>query len=125
MLLLTMLALVAGLAAYWIWVRPELRARPSLAEFYAEEDRFFEAFRLKIAGLKARIATVVAGVAFVALEVNDLIAPFLSDAGVDVKALLPQIPAQLWPFITLGLMLLLQYFRKIAARREAAGGEPV
>ncbi len=124
MLLLTLLAVLTGLVAYLVWLRPALRVRPSLTEFWAEEDRLFESFRLKVAGLKAKITTVVAGVAFVALEANDLVAPLASEAGIDAKALLPQIPPQLWPFITIGLMLLLQYFRKLAARREAAG-DPV
>lgn len=125
MLLLIALALVAGLLAYLFVIRPVLRARPSLAEFWAQEDHFFEALRLKIAGLKAWLTTWIVGLAFVVLEANDMLAPVLASSGFDTHTLLPWVPAQAWPIVTVGLMLLLQYFRKIAARRQAAGGEPV
>lgn len=125
MLLLTAVSVCVFAVAYFIFVRPVLRARPSLAEFWQEEDRFLEALRLKVAGLKAWLTTMLVIVAGVALELNDFIAPLAAQAGIDVHTLLPQIPASAWPFITIGLMLLLQYFRKIAGRRERAGGEPV
>jgi hypothetical protein len=125
MYLLIALAVVVGLLAYAFVIRPALRARPSLNAFWISEGAFFEAIRLKIAGLKAWLTTWIVGLAFVVLELNDMLAPVLGAAGFDTHTLLPWVPAQAWPVITIGFMLLLQYFRKIAARREAAGGAPV
>lgn len=108
----------AVFAVYWIFVRPILRAQPSLATFWAQEDSFVAALKLKFAGAKQKLTTIAFLGAGVIVEAHDQLAPLASQAGVDVTQILPQIPAAAWPFITMGALALVQYFRTLSDRSK-------
>jgi hypothetical protein len=50
---------VAIVAAYVYWVRPVLRSRPELKEFYDRSGGVWGALRLRFAGIKTRLLAVV------------------------------------------------------------------
>lgn len=116
MLLNAALVVVPLAVVYVIWIRPILKARPSLAEFYDQEASYFAALRLKLAGLKQKIAGALIIGAGVAVECHDQIAPMLG--GVDFTPITSRVPATVWPFVTIGAVLLLNYFRKLADKRN-------
>lgn len=103
--------------AYWFWVRPWLKARPALADFYAREASFFAAFRLKFAGLKQKLTTLIVTVAGVFVTLHDQIAPMLGS--VDTSAIVAKVPSWAWPMIVIGVTLLLQWFRGLSDKRNS------
>jgi len=114
-----MAALIAAtvVSVYWVWVRPALRDKPSLKEFYEREESLWAAVRLKLAGLKQKLTAAVVFVAGVVVAAYDQIAPMMLEAGVDVQSLSDKIPSKAWPFILMGLVGLLQYFRSLSDKR--------
>lgn len=110
------LFLLCVIVAYWFWLRPWLQTRPALADFYAREASFFEAVRLKFAGLKQRLTTLIVTVAGVFVMLNDQIAPILGQ--VDTSAITAKVPQWSWPIIVIGVTLLMQWFRTLSDRRN-------
>jgi len=118
--LLPLLIGIIGCAAYIFWIRPLLRQRPSLKEFYDQEDSLWGAISLKTAGIKQHLTVAILGGAGVAVEAYDFIAPLLSQAGVDVTKIAPMIPPEAWPLINLGILALITYFRHQSDKRAAS-----
>lgn len=101
--------------AYWFWVRPILRQRPSLAAFWASEDSFFAALRLKFAGIKQKLTTAFVTIAGGVVLAHDQIAPLVTDTS-QWAAL---VPSWAWPMIPIGITVLVQWFRSLADQRAA------
>lgn len=112
-LLLVLLIVATALATYVFWIRPLLKATPSLGYLYADEERFWRAVAIKFDGLKQKLVTAIVGVSAFVVSAYDFIAPYVAQSGVDVTTLTDKIPAKLWPVIGIGLVLLLQYLRKL------------
>jgi len=115
-------ALISGavLSAYVVFIRPTLRDQPSFKEFYEQEESFWKALRLKLAGLKQKVTTTILFVAGIVIAGYDQIAPLVLETGVDVTSLTDKIPAKAWPFILMGAAGILQYFRRLSDQRAAA-----
>ena len=96
-----MAALIAATVGttYFTWIRPELKKRPALKEFYEQEESLWSALRLKLAGLKQKLTAAVLFVAGVVVTAYDQIAPMMLEAGIDVQSLSDKIPSKAWPFI--------------------------
>ena len=118
-ILLIVLIVVTLAAAYVVYIRPLLKARPALKEFYAQEKSISAAIRMKLAGMKQRLTAVLIVVAGVVVQAYDLIAPHLATAGIAPAQILPQVPAEAWPVIGIAIVLILGYFRKLSDDRAA------
>lgn len=119
-ILLTLLIVATLAATYFFWVRPLLKATPSLGYLYADEERFWRAVSAKFVGIKQKIiSATLAAVAFVVMA-YDTLAPMVASTGVDVAKLAPMIPADAWPAIGFATIMLLTYFRHIGDKNAAA-----
>lgn len=119
-LLLGLLIFATALATYVFWIRPLLKQNPSFAYFFATEQSFTAATRLKLVGLKQKIVGAVLAASAFIVSAYDFIAPLVAQSGVDVTQLSAKIPAQAWPVIGLASVLLLQYLRSLSDKRAAA-----
>ena len=117
-MIVAVLILPTLVAIYWFWVRPILRLRPSLHEFYAEADTFWEAVRLKFAGIKQKLASAAVVAASIAVTMYDLLAPIVSQ--VDVGGLTGTVPSWAWPLVMIAVTALFQWLRNLGDRRNAA-----
>lgn len=127
-ILLGLLIFATVAATYFFYVRPLLKATPSLGYLYQDEERFWRAVSVKFGGLKQRIATAIISAACFIVASYDTIAPLVASTGVDVTKLAPQVPADAWPWIGLVVVLLLGYFRKLGERsmlNKIASGEDI
>lgn len=111
------IVLIPIAAAYWFWIRPLLRSRPGLAEFYRREQSWLAALRLKFAGIKEKLTAVVVVMAAAATELHDQLAPVL--AGIDVTPFTSMVPQGWWPFIVAGTTAAMLLFRLLADNRSA------
>ncbi len=128
--LLVVLIVFTLISTYAFWIRPVLKTRPSLAEFYAREDSFWAAISLKFGGLKQKLTTAFVMIAGFVVSAYDFLAPLFAQSGVDVTTITSKIPPQAWPLIGMALMALVQYFRNLADKRidqklEDRGIDPV
>lgn len=127
-ILLGLLIFATLAATYVFYVRPLLKATPSLGYLYQDEERFWRAVKVKFDGLKQRVLTAAISAACFIVMAYDTIAPYVATAGVDVSKIAPMIPPDAWPLIGLGSVLLLGYFRKLGERsmlNKIASGESV
>lgn len=111
--------------AYLFWIRPILKQQPSLKEFYDVEGSFWSAFKLKTAGIKQKLVGAIGVVAIIVVQVYDKILPLMT--GVDTTKFVSLLPAWaqtdavqgfLWPMLSIGSILLLNYFRDLADKRH-------
>lgn len=130
--LLFVLIVTAALVGYVAFVRPALKATPSLKYFYEEEESWLRAIRAKFVGLKQKIVTFLLSVAAVVVTAYDQLAPYFVDAGVDPGLLLPKVPPYVWPIVSVAILWTIQHFRNIADKNAAANaaaliavGEPL
>lgn len=108
--------------AYWFFVRPILQKQPVFREVYAAEESALAALAAKFSGVKQRLATIFFSAIGFILLAHDEIAPLVTQAGVDPSQILPKVPSWLWPIITMVVLWIIQYFRKLAdenARKNA------
>lgn len=105
-------------AIYWFWIRPILKSRPALREFYESEESFFAALREKFAGLKQKLSSVIVIAASAAVSGYDFLEPIVG--GVDVSSLAAKVPAWCWPLILISLTALFQFLRNLADKRHKA-----
>jgi hypothetical protein len=115
-MILTVLILPTLASIYWFWVRPILRLRPSLKDFYARSDSFLEAVRLKFAGIKQKLASAAVVAASIAVTMYDVLAPIVSQ--VDVGGLTGSVPGWAWPLVMIAITALFQWLRNLADRRR-------
>ena len=105
------------LVGYVGYVRPALKKNPSFAFFFVQEQSVVRAARLKVRGLKQRLFTgSLIAVGFV-VEAYDWLSPLVATSGVDVTKLSDKIPADWWPFIMMGTLALIQWFRELRERQ--------
>jgi len=127
-LLLGLLIVATIAATYIFWIRPLLKATPSLGYLYANEEAFWRAVATKFDGLKQKLVTaLVAGSGFI-VSAYDFLAPYVTQSGMDVTTLTDKVPPQVWPLIGIGLVFLLQYLRKLGDQSmltKIATGESV
>jgi len=118
--LIVALTLLSVGTTYLFWIRPILKKQPTFAEFYAQEDTLWAALSAKFGGLKQRLTTAIVFIAGFVVEAYDFLAPLISQSGVDVTTILPKIPPQVWPLISMGILALVMYFRRLSDKRNAA-----
>lgn len=116
-MLRALLIIVPLASVYWFWLRPLLKQRPGLRELYAQEADIFRALRFKLAGLKQKLTGALLIAAAAAVECHDQLAPLV--AGVDFTPITSRVPAEAWPVVVAGSVLLLNWFRKLADKRAA------
>ena len=84
--MLTFVLVTATLVAvYWFWIRPILKSRPALHEFYEREESLFAAFREKLKGIKQKLSSAIVIIASAAISAYDFLTPIVS--GVDVSSI--------------------------------------
>lgn len=103
---------------YWFWIRPILKQTPSLKAFYDAEAGWWAAFSGKFAGIKQKLAGSLIALACLVVELSDYVAPALG--AVDTTPLTSHVPPWAWPIITIAAIKLLEYFRKLADKRNNA-----
>lgn len=118
--LLVILIVLTLIATYVFWVRPILKTRPSLAEYYAREDSLWAALSMKVSGLKQKLTTAIVMIAGFVVSAYDFLAPLVASSGVDITTITSKIPPQAWPLIGMALIALVQYFRNLGDKRTAA-----
>lgn len=115
--LLFLLLVVLPLVLIYVFaLRPVLKETPRFKEFYKNERSFFLALKDKFAGIKQKVATVVIALAGTFVTMWDIIAPAVT--GQDFGKIVTRVPPEAWPFIMMGMAILLQLFRHLAERRE-------
>lgn len=102
-------------AAYLFWVRPILRSRPALADFYATADSFWAAVRERFAGIKGKLAAAIGMAASAVVYLNDFLVPVAT--GIDWQPILTMLPDWAWPLILFGAFALIKWFRALTDRR--------
>ncbi|MDB5555441.1 MAG: hypothetical protein JWL86_5425 [Rhizobium sp.] len=117
--LLIVLIVLTAIAIYAFWIRPILRLKPSFAAYYAEEESFWAAVCLKFGGLKQKLTTAFITAMGVIVSLYDFLAPLVAQSGADVRTLTSRVPPQMWPFIGIALVALMQYFRNLADKKAA------
>lgn len=120
--LLVVLILLTLIATYVFWIRPILKTRPTFAEFYAREASIWTALQLKFGGIKQKMTTAFVMVSGFVVSAYDFLAPLFAQSGVDVSTITSKIPPQAWPIIGMVLIGLVQYFRNLSDKRDAAKG---
>jgi hypothetical protein len=101
---------------YFIWLRPLLRQNPTLKHLYDREESIAAALVLKVRGLKQKLLGALVVTASVAVTIADFLGPVLGM--VDTTPLTASIPPMAWPIIMIAVVSLLQYFRKLAEKRD-------
>lgn len=118
--LLVVLIVLTLVATYVFWIRPILKTRPSLMQYYEREESLWAALSLKVSGLKQKLTTAVVMISGFVVSAYDFLAPLFAQSGVDVTTITSKIPAQAWPLIGMALIALVQYFRNLGDKRAAA-----
>lgn len=112
---------------YFVGVRPLLRDTPGFKEAYDAEAGFWKAVDAKFGGVKQKLVTVGATIAGLGLVAHDQISSLLSQAGFDVGTLgtqvLPDVPAWVWPLVSISALWLVQRFRNMADVAARANAE--
>ena len=107
----------ALVAAYFFWIRPILRSRPALAEYYAQAESFWAALRARFAGIKGKLAAAIGMAASAVVYLNDFLVPVAT--GIDWQPILSTLPDWAWPLILFGGFALIKWFRALTDRRGA------
>lgn len=122
MWLLIVLIIFTVATAYWFWIRPVLKKHPTFADYYAREEGFFSALKLKLSGMKQWLTTVATMSAGFVVTVYDTIISLADQAGFqwgNVQTITSRVPSWAWPIIGMALIGLVQWFREISNRRVA------
>jgi len=111
------------LCIYVFGLRPILKQTPGLRELYEAEGNVYSAISSKFSGLKQKLVTLaISGAGFIVLA-HDQLMPLVTQAGVDSKQYLPQVPPYVWPLLTMGALWAVQYFRNLADKQARANAE--
>jgi hypothetical protein len=110
---------VAILAAYVFWLRPVLRSRPELRDFYAQTDSFWAALRLRFAGIKTLLMAALGMAVSAIVALHDFLVPLAT--GVDWTPVRDLLPAWSWPIILFAMFALISWFRQLTDRRQKEG----
>lgn len=129
-LLLFALILFTVVVTYLFWIRPVLKEKPSLSEYYDREGTLFAALNVKFAGIKQKATTAIVMIAGFVVSAYDFLAPLVAQSGVDVTTLSSKVPPTLWPIIGMALIALVQWFRNLSDKRteevlESKGIDPI
>ena len=127
---LSLLFFLIGTAlAYFLMIRPLLKARPQFSDFYARSDSFWAAMRMKLNTIKTKLAAMLLMAASALIELHDFILP--AATGIDWTPITAQVPAAVWPFASLAIAALFYWLRKLTAQTQevevsavAAGATP-
>ena len=115
--MLTFVFVTATLVAvYWFWIRPILKSRPALREFYERQESLVAALREKLKGIKQKLSSAIVIVASAAISAYDFLTPIVS--GVDVSSIAAQVPSWAWPIVLIVVTALFQFLRNLADRRH-------
>lgn len=113
---LTVLVLVILVGGYFLFIRPLLELNPRFKELTDWEVGFGEKLSLRFGGIKQKLTTRLVVLAGTAVTVYDFSNQIARAAGFDVTTYEPlthYVPSGAWPFITMGLLALVQYFRNL------------
>lgn len=115
--------------SYWVWIRPLLRARPALAEFYAVTDSWWSALLAKVNTIKTKLAARLMGAPAALVWLHDFLIPYIT--GVDWTPITKDIPPWFWPVFAFGVSILFDWLRRLTAKTQereieavAAGATP-
>ena len=108
----------AVFTAYLFWIRPILRSRPALAQFYAKEEGFWQAVRARLAGIKGKLVAAVGMAASAVVYLHDFLVPVAT--GIDWQPILSLLPDWAWPLLLFGAFALIKWFRALTDRRATA-----
>lgn len=125
---LTVVVLIVLVGGYFLFIRPLLEQNPRFKELTDWEVGFGEKLSLRFAGIKQKLTTRLVVLAGVAVSAYDFALPLARAAGFDVTTYEPlthYVPSAAWPFITMGLLGLVQYFRNLSDKAVAADNPPV
>lgn len=118
--LLVILIILTAVATYAFWIRPVLKKRPDFAQYYAQEDNFWAAARLKLSGMKQWLTTVLTIAAGFVVTAYDAIISLAQQVGFqwgNVQTITSKVPQWAWPIIGMVLIGMVQWFREINNRK--------
>lgn len=120
---------LGAVLAYWFMIRPLLKARPQFLDFYARSDSFWASVRMKLNTIKTKLAAMLLMAASALIELHDFILP--AATGIDWAPITANVPAAVWPFLSLSIAGLFYWLRKVTAKTQeievaavAAGASP-
>lgn len=102
------------IAAYVFWLRPILKQRPSLAEFYSTTDSWWSALWLKLKTIKTRFATAFGMTAAGIVGLHDFALPITT--GIDWTPITAHVPSWVWPILTFAYLAMISWFRTLTAQ---------
>lgn len=108
---------------YVFWIRPILKTTPTFKQFYDAEENYAGALSSKFGGIKQKLTGALIFAASVIVELWDYVAPALGS--VDTTPLTSYVPPWAWPLISIGAVMLLNYFRKLSDQRSASDADAV
>lgn len=115
-LLAYLLLILSLVAAYWYMVRPLLKARPALADFYAVEQSWWNAIWLKLNSIKTKLTAVLLIIASGMVQLHDVIVPLAT--GIDFSPITGKVPPWVWPIVTMGQAGLFYWLRQVTANAQ-------
>jgi Tfp pilus assembly protein PilO len=118
MWIVVLVFVVVALVGYAFYLRPILLKTPGFAELYVREGTLWAALSAKFGGIKQQFVGALMVLASTVIFVYDAAAPYLG--AVDTTPLLAWVPAKVWPLLSIGSVLLLQYFRYLSDKQHAA-----
>jgi len=105
------------LVSYWLWLRPMLRSRPSLARFNAQSDTFWSAVRAKFLFIKTQIAAACLMIGGFLIAIHDFLIPLALN--VDWSPVAASVPAWAWPVGLFALGALFAWLRNATVREQS------
>lgn len=105
-------------AAYFYWMRPILKSRPSLAQFCGQAETFWEAVRERFSGIKGKLAAALGMALSAIVYLHDFLLPVAT--GIDWQPILSMLPGWAWPLLLFSAFALIKWFRALTDRRAAA-----
>ena len=120
---LSVMFFVIGFAfCYSLWLRPLLRSRPSLKDFYARSDSIWKTIWLKVAFLKTKLLAGFLMMASGLIGAYDFIMPHLltisTTAGIDWEPLTSKVPSYAWPIVSFCMAGLFYWLRNVTAKEH-------
>lgn len=120
------LLIIVAVGGYFLWIRPLLKRNPSFAALSDWELDTVQKLQVKFGGIKQKLVTRGVAIAGAAVTAYDFAGPIASAAGFDVTSYEPltkYVPSSAWPFITMGLLGLVQYFRNVSDSPQKSADE--
>lgn len=132
-MLLNLFSIAFFVVALWLTylflLRPILRSRPELKEFYGYTDSFWTAAWGKFAFIKSKLLAMLMMALSGIISLHDFLLP--ASVGIDWTPLTSKVPDWSWPIISFVVAALFYWFHQLKEREQAmvttavAAGTPV